>query len=97
MITYEVKISIDPNAESDWLNWMKTKHVPDVIATGLVRSFQILSPQGEDNTYHFHYHFENQADYDRYQQEFSTPLRDDHNQRYADKIQSASRQVYNWI
>lgn len=97
MITYEVKVSIDPSQETEWLNWMKTAHVPDVIATGLVRSFQILKPQEElTHTYLFHYHFASQADFEAYQQNFGPQLRDDHHQKYGDKVE-ASRQIYQWI
>ncbi|MDX2303608.1 MAG: DUF4286 family protein [Microscillaceae bacterium] len=97
MITYEVRIKIDPSVESAWLHWMKTEHVPQVIATGLVRSFQILKPQeGADQVYLFHYHFDSQGDYEKYIQEFATKLRA-HTQESYGGLFEASRQVYTWL
>ena len=97
MITYQVKITIQATVETDWLHWMKTQHVPDVIATGLVRSFQILKPQIEEaNTYYFHYQFDHQADFDRYTKEFAPQLRQDVLDKYAKQFE-ASRQLYDWI
>ena len=97
MITYQVKIVIDAEVEEDWLDWMKTIHVPDVIATGLVRSFQILQPQvGEEHTYYFHYQFANQADYELYSKVFGPKLKADVIGKYPDQF-TANRQIFDWI
>lgn len=42
MIICQVHLIIDAEVEGEWLRCMKIKHVPDVIATGLVRSFRQL-------------------------------------------------------
>ena len=34
MYIYNVTVSIDKELAEDWLNWMKTIHVPDVLNTG---------------------------------------------------------------
>ncbi len=97
MITYQVKITVNQDIQADWLQWMKTVHVPDVIATGLIRSFQILKPQdGEARTYYFNYHFNSQEDFIRYQKEFSPALKEDVINRYPDQFK-ASRQIFDWI
>ena len=97
MITYEVRIKINQNIENEWLEWMKTVHVPEVIATGMVRSFQILKPQeGEAQRYHFHYHFESQSDYELYIQNHTAKLRESVLEKYDGQFE-ASRQIYTWI
>jgi hypothetical protein len=34
MILYNVTVSVDPEIHDEWLAWMKSKHIPDVLATG---------------------------------------------------------------
>ncbi|MEM6764826.1 MAG: DUF4286 family protein [Bacteroidota bacterium] len=40
MITYQISITIQEEVEKEWISWMKTVHVPEVVATGLVVSFE---------------------------------------------------------
>ena len=96
MITYQVKINIDPTVEEEWLKWMKTVHVPDVIATGLVRSFQILQPESVDQIYVFHYQFDSKADFEIYKKDFAPELKEDVIKRYPDLF-TGEREIYHWI
>lgn len=34
MIIYNVTINIEESIHDDWLNWMKTKHIPEMLAIG---------------------------------------------------------------
>lgn len=34
MYIYNVTINIDETIHEEWLDWMKTKHIPDMLATG---------------------------------------------------------------
>jgi hypothetical protein len=38
---YNVTVSVDEPVHEDWLHWMKTVHVPDVMATGFFTSSKI--------------------------------------------------------
>lgn len=96
MITYQVKITIDPSVESDWLYWMKTVHVPDVIACGLIRSFQILKPTTQEYLYHFNYNFESHSAFEKYKEEFAPELKEDVLQKYPNMF-TAEREIFNWI
>ena len=94
MIIYEVKIKVDPSIESDFLEWMKKVHVPDVIGTGLIASFQILkSIAHQETTYHYQYQFKTIEDYELYQKEHSQPLRADVKKHYPSGF-SAERALY---
>ena len=33
MIIYNVTINIDDQVHDDWLSWMQSKHIPDMLAT----------------------------------------------------------------
>lgn len=96
MITYEVKITVQADIEDEWLHWMRTVHVPDVIATGLLRSYQILKPQGTEHVYLFQYHFENEEDFHLYEKDHTERLRQDVKDRYDGKF-TGERTVYEWI
>ena len=39
MIIYNVTINIDESAHDQWLNWLKTKHIGEVLATGPLVAF----------------------------------------------------------
>lgn len=94
MITYEVKITVQPEIKDRWLAFMQQEHVPELIATGLVKSFHIL--QASDTQFSFHYHME-AADYERYQKEFAPALKKHPMQHFEPGSFSAERTVYTWI
>jgi antibiotic biosynthesis monooxygenase (ABM) superfamily enzyme len=90
MIIYNVTIKIHREAEADWLQWMKSKHVPDVMNTGHFVSSQINrlldQPEGDDPTYVIQYRCESKEKLDQYLEKFSPALRDEHNQRYQNQF-----------
>jgi len=96
MLTYQVKIKVEASIETEWLQWMKTEHVPDVIGTGLVKSFQILKPESEDNLYLFHYHFDSRNDYNTYQSDFSPNLKAHPAKKFPNRF-TAEREIFQWI
>lgn len=96
MITYQVRIKIEESVEEEWLKWMKTKHVPDVIGTGLVKSFQILKPDSENTLYLFHYHFDSRGDFESYQKDFAPGMKARPAKAFPDQF-IAEREVFQWI
>ena len=96
MLTYQVKINVNESIEQEWLQWMKTVHVPDVIGTGLVKSFQILKPDSEECVYLFHYHFESREDYMLYQKDFAPKLKVHPMKKYPNQF-TAEREIFQWI
>ena len=57
MIIYNVTISlVDPTIHEEWLHWMKTKHIPDVMHTGCFLSNKICRLMVDDEiTYAIQY------------------------------------------
>lgn len=100
MLTYQVKITLNDSVkvsiEEEWLHWMKTRHVPDVIATGLIKSFQILKPDASAQTYFFHYHFQDEEDYKQYQEQHAPALKVHVAAKYEGRF-IAERSLLRWI
>jgi hypothetical protein len=90
MFVYNVTVSIDPSIEKDWVEWMKSTHVPQVMATGMFIEHKMLKllTEVEDQgvTYAMQYLFDDMAKYDRYQAEFAPALQADHTSRYKDRF-----------
>ena len=48
MILYNVTVSIDARIHEEWLDWMKTKHVPGVMATGCFIESRLSRVHGDE-------------------------------------------------
>lgn len=49
---YNVTIAVSPAIEERWLTWMKEEHIPEVMATGMFKSFvftQVYPEQEQDH------------------------------------------------
>jgi hypothetical protein len=42
MIIYNVTCSVDSEIADEWISWMKTKHIPELIKAGLFDNYKIL-------------------------------------------------------
>ncbi len=97
MVIYQVRLVVKPEIEEDWVYWMRAVHIPDVIATGLIRNFQFLKEQDtDDSVYLANYHFDSMEDYKQYESEFAPELKMDVIERYSNQF-SASRKLFDQI
>ena len=48
MLLYNVTVSIDPQIEQEWLEWMRKNHIPDVMQTGCFLESRISRVHGEE-------------------------------------------------
>lgn len=48
MVLYNVTVSVDPQKSADWLHYMRSEHIPDVMATGAFRDFKICRIHAEE-------------------------------------------------
>jgi hypothetical protein len=65
MFIYNVTVSIDKTLANDWLNWMKTIHIPDVLNTGHFienKICRVMNVDDEGATYSVQYTFEKMED-----------------------------------
>lgn len=89
MVLYNVTVSIDPEIAHEWLAWMRSTHIPDVMGTGCFIESRISRVHGEEEggeTYAITYLAENQEKLDHYQHYFAPALQQDHTSRYHGKF-----------
>lgn len=86
MLLYNVTVGIDKAHEKEWLQYMKTKHIPDVLKTGMFVSGKIYKVlhDNEDDTvsYSVQYFSKSINEVQRYLEEFAPALRDDHQKHF---------------
>ena len=88
MIIYNVTVNVEESITSDWLNWMKTEHIPEVMACGIFTKAQInrvISQDDNNNTFAVAYTCSSMKDLHQYQVKFSAELQQKHIVRYGDK------------
>lgn len=90
MILFSETVNIENDVHDEWLHWMKTEHVPDVLSTGLFVDNKILRLLNEyDNggtTYSFQYYLKNMEDYIIYENDHAPGLQNKHTEKYRDKF-----------
>lgn len=96
MINYTVTIHIDYEIESDWFDWMKNKHIPDVLATNLFLDCIILKAIEEEiegkATYSFFYMCTSDEVLNHYLAEYAPTLRSEHTSLFEGRF-IASRSI----
>lgn len=89
MILYNVTINVDDSIHEEWLEWMKSTHIPDVLATGMFKENRICRIEAFEEggvSYAIQYVAPDRDHYDRYQNEFSARLQEEHTLRYQGKF-----------
>ena len=90
MLSYNVTINVDDDIHDDWVDWMTTQHIPDVIATKCFNNYsmhRLLSPEPEEGTsYVIQYVCDNVEDYERYQIEHAALLQNSHIEKFGGKF-----------
>ncbi len=90
MIVYNVTVKIDTTVHDEWLKWMKSKHIPDVLNTGFFydhKIFRLLDVDQTDGvTYAIQYFCNNMEDYNEYQKMHAPALQKEHASRYQNKF-----------
>ena len=89
MILYNVTVKIEHAIQEDWTRWMRSVHIPDVMATGLFQSYkmcQLVSVDDTDGvTYAIQYFCTDMAAIYEYQQKHAARLQKEHSERYRNK------------
>lgn len=96
MILYNVTVSVDASIEADWLNWMRTVHIPEVMATACFSEARIMRVHGEESggiTYAVSYLCPSQEKYETYQQEHAQELQRLHSERYSGRFAAFRTQL----
>jgi hypothetical protein len=91
MIVYNVTCNMPKSASSEWLDWMKNEHIPEVMHTGCFISHKLLKLLGteateEDVNYVVQYTCENIETLERYRRDFGPTLMQKTLAKYGDSV-----------
>lgn len=89
MIIYNVTINIDDDVHDEWIQWMKSKHIPDVVATGCFSSgtmFKLLVDEHSGTSYSVQYRAPNMEAINRYLENFAQQMRGDAEKNFGGKF-----------
>tara|TARA_Y100000385_G_C12796805_1_gene510063 strand:+ start:221 stop:550 length:330 start_codon:yes stop_codon:yes gene_type:complete len=89
MIIYNVTTSVDDSIVSDWLNWMRSVHINEVLACGIfikAKISRVISEVDSNNTFAISYTCKSMKDLHQYQIKFAAELQKKHSDRYAGKV-----------
>ena len=89
MILYNVTVSIDPEISQEWLQWMRSKHIPDVMATNCFKESRLSRIQGEEEggvTYSVMYLCPSEELMNEYQNIHAPALQKDHADKYSGRF-----------
>lgn len=90
MILYNVTINIDDSVHDQWLHWMQSKHIADVLATGKFLSAKLVRVVVEEElggtTYAVQYTAPDRATLQRYYDEDAPLLREEGLKLFGDKM-----------
>jgi hypothetical protein len=89
MFLYNVTVGIDKDVELEWLEWMKSEHIPKVLETGMFvghKIYKVLHDQAEDSvSYSVQYFAETINHVTEYFDKFAPALIEIHRARFQDK------------
>ena len=89
MVVYNVTIKVDLDVHNDWITWMKTTHIPDVMATGYFSDHRMLRILEDDQTdgiaYAVQYHAKDMQHYFDYIANEAPRLREEMNKMFEGK------------
>jgi hypothetical protein len=89
MIIYNVTVNIENDVREEWLQWMKSKHIPDVMATGYFlenKVCKVLVDEEQGTTYSIQYTCANMDDLKEYQTNHAPRLQKEVADKYANKF-----------
>jgi hypothetical protein len=91
MIIYNVTVNVENDIHDEWLHWMKTVHIPEVMETACFTHHyfcRIVSRQPDEtgHTYAIQYHCKSQEAFDTYQRDFASDLQAKHIGKYEGKF-----------
>lgn len=93
MILYNVSVNIEKAVESEWVNWMKNIHIPEVLSTGFFISHKFCKmnePKQDDNstTYCIIYECNSEEDLENYRINHAPILIAEHENKFGGKFYS---------
>lgn len=88
MILYNVTVNVDSDTAAEWVRWMQTVHIPEVLETGMFHSNRFCRLMVEEEfgiTYSVQYVLKDLETFQLYQQLYAPALQKSHHERYEGK------------
>jgi hypothetical protein len=86
MIIYNVTVNVSEDIHDEWLKWMTTEHIKDVMDTGCFKDskiYRVVSPEPEEGvTYSILYYLNSIEEYERYQIEHAAILQSQNREKF---------------
>lgn len=89
MVIYNVTVQVEDAIQEEWLHWMRSSHIPDVLATGLFARcnlMRVVSDEDQPATFAVQYECADLATLERYRQDHAPALQRDHTERYKGRF-----------
>jgi hypothetical protein len=89
MIIYNVTVKIDNDIHDEWMEWMRSIHIPEVMATQKFIDHQVAKVLVDDEdgmTYSIQYKCESMSHLEDYYKAHAPDLQRKHAERYKDKF-----------
>ncbi len=89
MIIYNVTVNIENDVKEEWLNWMKTIHVPEVMQTGyFIENMicKVLVDETQGTTYSVQYTCDNVTIYEEYKRLHAPKFQKEIADKYGSKL-----------
>lgn len=89
MIIYNVTVNIEIDVHEEWLQWMKEKHIPDVMSTGFFienKICKVLVEEEQGVTYSVQYTAKSMNDLQEYQRVHAPRLQKEHSDKFPNKF-----------
>jgi len=86
-IIYNVTLGISPEIHDEWLQWMRTEHIPEILETGKFTSARILKVHFEHTsapTYAVQYSCPNMQRYEEYLRDYAPAIQAAHQERFGE-------------
>ena len=89
MLVYNVTVNIDADIHDEWLAWMRSTHIPQVVNTGCFLESKLSRINGEEDggvTYSIMYVSPSKEKYEEYQEHHAPRLQKEHTEKYQGKF-----------
>lgn len=95
MVIYTVEIVVPIDIQTEWIEWMTTKHIPEIMKTGYFnesRPFQVVDPETPNKvTFEIRYDCKSLDDYRKYRDEESGRLAAMHSEKFGEGVEIRRR------
>lgn len=91
MIIYNVTCNVEKPMAAEWLDWMRSIHIPEVMSTGCFVEYKILKLQTQESddegiNYAIQYTCNNIETLEQYRREFGPSLQAKTLEKYGNKV-----------